>query len=190
MPGYVFTPAMNQRCSKASYFPYIGKEPSRRKIFVCMAATATPSKHKTLILYNIRTKLDQRRRRWADVVQMLYKCFVFAGRRVNFSLVWRNSDWQMTVLHNMQRILNLSTSPFHSSSPKMKIYDVSMCFAEHATHRNRKTVTYRHTLPSSSQPGKVGGFLTQLLCNALYQNILKIFKTSIEDIFSASCLNV
>ena len=30
-------------------------------------------------LYNICTKLDQRRRRWADVVQMLYKCFVFAG---------------------------------------------------------------------------------------------------------------
>ena len=23
--------------------------------------------------------LDQRRRRWSDVVQMLYKCFVFAG---------------------------------------------------------------------------------------------------------------
>ena len=23
--------------------------------------------------------LDQRRRRWADFVQMLYKCFVFAG---------------------------------------------------------------------------------------------------------------
>ena len=23
--------------------------------------------------------LDQRRRRWVDVVQMLYKCFVFAG---------------------------------------------------------------------------------------------------------------
>ena len=23
--------------------------------------------------------LDQRRRRWADVVQMLYKCFVLAG---------------------------------------------------------------------------------------------------------------
>ena len=30
-------------------------------------------------LYNICTTLDQRRRRWADVVQMLYKCFVFAG---------------------------------------------------------------------------------------------------------------
>ena len=30
-------------------------------------------------LCNICTKLDQRRRRWADIVQMLYKCFVFAG---------------------------------------------------------------------------------------------------------------
>ena len=30
-------------------------------------------------LYNICTMLDQRRRRWADIVQMLYKCFVFAG---------------------------------------------------------------------------------------------------------------
>ena len=30
-------------------------------------------------LYNFRTMLDQRRRCWADVVQMLYKCFVFAG---------------------------------------------------------------------------------------------------------------
>ena len=26
--------------------------------------------------------LDQRRKRWADVVQMLYKCFVFAGYRM------------------------------------------------------------------------------------------------------------
>ena len=30
-------------------------------------------------IYNICTMLDQRRRLWADVVQMLYKCFVFAG---------------------------------------------------------------------------------------------------------------
>ena len=29
-------------------------------------------------LYNICTMSDQRRRRWVDVVQMLYKCFVFA----------------------------------------------------------------------------------------------------------------
>ena len=30
-------------------------------------------------LYNICTMLNQRRRRWDNVVQMLYKCFVFAG---------------------------------------------------------------------------------------------------------------
>ena len=30
-------------------------------------------------LYSICPMLDQRRRRWADVVQMLCKCFVFAG---------------------------------------------------------------------------------------------------------------
>ena len=30
-------------------------------------------------LYNIYTMLDQRRRRWTDVVYMLWKCFVFAG---------------------------------------------------------------------------------------------------------------
>ena len=30
-------------------------------------------------LYTICTMSDQRRRRWADVVQMLYKCFLFAG---------------------------------------------------------------------------------------------------------------
>ena len=34
------------------------------------------------ILYNICIMLDQRRRRWAGVLQMLYKCFVFAGTAV------------------------------------------------------------------------------------------------------------
>ena len=33
----------------------------------------------TTHLHNICTMLVQRRRRWADVVQMLYKCCVFAG---------------------------------------------------------------------------------------------------------------
>ena len=32
-------------------------------------------------LHNICTMLGQRRRRWADVVQMLYKCFVFTGKQ-------------------------------------------------------------------------------------------------------------
>ena len=30
-------------------------------------------------LYNICTMLDQRRRRWSNFAQMLYKCFVFTG---------------------------------------------------------------------------------------------------------------
>ena len=33
-------------------------------------------------LYYICTMLDQRRRRWAGVVQIIYKCFVFAGMRL------------------------------------------------------------------------------------------------------------
>ena len=35
--------------------------------------------YKTFVGYNICTMFDQRRGRCADVVQMLYKCFVFAG---------------------------------------------------------------------------------------------------------------
>ena len=38
----------------------------------------TVSKHKHFD--TICTMLDQRRRRWADVVQMLCKCFVFVGQ--------------------------------------------------------------------------------------------------------------
>ena len=38
--------------------------------------------------------LDQRRRRWAGVVQMLYKCFVFAGIAPYFpvDVIWRNAS--------------------------------------------------------------------------------------------------
>ena len=36
-------------------------------------------------MYNICSMSDQRRRRWADVVQILYLCFVFAGN-IQFSL--------------------------------------------------------------------------------------------------------
>ena len=39
------------------------------------SASPVSTKH----LYNIYTMLDQRRRRWADVVLMLYKCCVFSG---------------------------------------------------------------------------------------------------------------
>ena len=40
---------------------------------------AYPGRLNTKHLYNICTMLDQRRRRWADVVQMFYKSFVFVG---------------------------------------------------------------------------------------------------------------
>ena len=42
---------------------------------------SVPSKHKTFVkhLYNICTMLDQLLRHWDDIVQMLYKCFMFAG---------------------------------------------------------------------------------------------------------------
>ena len=34
-------------------------------------------------LCNISSMLDQRRKRWADVVQMLEKCLVFAGYNIS-----------------------------------------------------------------------------------------------------------
>ena len=42
----------------------------------------------------ICTMLDQRRRRWAGVVQMLYKCVVFAGIISIVSVIW---DPQMNI---------------------------------------------------------------------------------------------
>ena len=45
----------------------------------CLDHQGLPSIN-TKHLYNICSRLDKRQRRWADVVQMLYKCFVFAGQ--------------------------------------------------------------------------------------------------------------
>ena len=42
----------------------------------------------TKYLYNICTKLNQRRRRRVDVVQVFYKCFVFAGMSVHGKQRW------------------------------------------------------------------------------------------------------
>ena len=50
-------------------------------------------------LYNICTMWDLRRRRWADVVQMLYECFAFARKsvlrsiNVGLSLAHRLGRW-------------------------------------------------------------------------------------------------
>ena len=50
-------------------------------IFVCndYYPLHPPPPVNTKHVYIMCTMLDQRRRRWANVVQMLYKCFVFAG---------------------------------------------------------------------------------------------------------------
>ena len=66
-------------------------------------------------LYNFCTMLDQRRRRWADVVQMLCKCLVFTGWRLTDfhlctaglldHLVYRDCD------HHGSRPDTLSTQP-------------------------------------------------------------------------------
>ena len=57
-----------QRCKMLSFL---------QQTNICHVLKCIPANTKHL--YNICTMLDQRRRRWADVVQMLYKCFVFAG---------------------------------------------------------------------------------------------------------------
>ena len=45
-------------------------------------------------LYSICTMLDQRRRRWADVIQLLYKCSVFAGNSIwsGIAYCWRRLE--------------------------------------------------------------------------------------------------
>ena len=52
-----------------------GKQHINGWAYVPQSAIPANTKH----LYTICIMLDQRRRRWADVVQMLYKCFVFLG---------------------------------------------------------------------------------------------------------------
>ena len=52
-------------------------------------------------LYNICTMLDQRRRRWTDVVQMLYKCFVFAGMDVYDGPQYIRSVYRCTPCHQV-----------------------------------------------------------------------------------------
>ena len=54
-------------------------------MYTWLSAKVTFDPVNTKHLYNICKMLDQRRRRWADVVQMLYKCFVFTGEFLNMS---------------------------------------------------------------------------------------------------------
>ena len=56
--------------------PIVWKHPSHSK------TGCTTHEHysaNTKYLYTLCTMLEQRRRRWAEVVQLLYKCFAFVG---------------------------------------------------------------------------------------------------------------
>ena len=50
-------------------------------------------------LYNICTTSAQRLRRWSNIIQMLYKCFVFAGQYV----VWTSQQRSVSRVCNKQR---------------------------------------------------------------------------------------
>ena len=54
--------------------------------------TQNPANTKHIILYNICTMLAQWRIRWSNVVQMLFKCFVFAEKLIRYIEV-KNIAW-------------------------------------------------------------------------------------------------
>ena len=63
----------------------------------------------TTHLYNIYTMLDQRRKRWADAVQMLYKCvFLFAGLVLYISNV---QNWQDCHIYSHYVVTRLNHEP-------------------------------------------------------------------------------
>ena len=71
-------------------------------------------------LYDICTVLDQRRRRWADVVQMLYKCFVFAGDgRGEHALFFLDDRRTQNVLFTHIRYTPPPRAMIHSRGPAL-----------------------------------------------------------------------
>ena len=72
--------------SLSHVFSLIPLSRSSLQIYLSLSLITSEIPANTWHLYNICTMLDQRRRRWAYVVQMLYKCFVFAGMLLSHSL--------------------------------------------------------------------------------------------------------
>ena len=61
----------------------LGNDKGALALYDLLYSTTEKSHHNpvnTKHLYNICAMSDQRRRRWDDVAQMLYKCFVLAGK--------------------------------------------------------------------------------------------------------------
>ena len=54
-------------------------------IFYKKASFPANTKH----LYNICTAAAQRLRRWSTIIQMLYKCFVFAGLATDHIVIYQ-----------------------------------------------------------------------------------------------------
>ena len=63
--------------------------------------------------------LDERRRRWAGVVQMLYKCFVFAGKPMK-----QQSKKVKTFFCEVKRRMIPHTCPLHMHG----MWDPSLCY--------------------------------------------------------------
>ena len=83
----------NYICEKASKTGKckLGSQLGWNNALISTSAMYMPSPPNTKHLYNICTTPAQRRRRWAGVVQMLYKCLVFAGyasRGMFYCFIW------------------------------------------------------------------------------------------------------
>ena len=64
----------------------VPRRPARQADILSLMAVHTTSRQTHKHLYNICTTSARRLRRWADIVQMLYKCFVLAGISADDSL--------------------------------------------------------------------------------------------------------
>ena len=88
----------NTRCRPVSPYRCI-RDVSCKGNLWCLKRFKCSNPVNTKYLYDICTMLDQRRRRWADVVQMLYTCFVFAGKTGRYELHQNNESPQFPWLH-------------------------------------------------------------------------------------------
>ena len=104
------------------YSPFLSVKPtflSVNELIVIRGAGLTKSYPvDTRYLYNIFTMLDKRRRRWADVVQMLYKCFGFRSDVLGL-LRLRKSCWQ--IICNQSSYSNITPTTFVVGSPRLHL---------------------------------------------------------------------
>ena len=99
-------------------------------------------------LYNICTTLDQRRRRWADVVQMLYKCFVSAGilayghDELSFQSDTNDGPAETIVGGSHDHLSHVHIQPDWSLFKTYYLYICQSIFYTEVTSILRATITY------------------------------------------------